>query len=155
MDALADPRFQARDWWRRHALKSFYGFSVMLDGVLLAVLTFNSRRPFNLTPADQDLLDRFVAQAALAIHNATLFQAAAAARRDVERALAQVKQLHGLLPICAYCKKIRNDRNYWEAIESYIGERSAATFSHGICPECRERVVGPEVERWRRSQPGL
>jgi hypothetical protein len=73
----------------------------------------------------------------------------------VERALAQVKQLHGLLPICAYRKKIRNDRNYWEAIESYIGERSAATFSHGICPECRERVVGPEVERWRRSQPGL
>jgi len=72
----------------------------------------------------------------------------------VEHALAQVKQLHGLLPICAYCKKIRNDRNYWEAIESYIGERSAATFSHGICPECRERVVGPELERWKQGRRG-
>ena len=72
-------------------------------------------------------------------------------RRD---ALAQVKQLHGMLPICAYCKKVRNDRNYWETIESYIGERSAATFSHGICPECRDKVVGPELERWKRSQQG-
>jgi hypothetical protein len=126
----------------------------MLEGVLLAVLTFNSRQPFDLSPADQDFLDSFVAQAALAIHNATLFETEAHARREVELALAQVKQLHGMLPICAYCKKVRNDRNYWETIESYIGERSAATFSHGICPECRDKVVGPELERWKRSQQG-
>ena len=153
-DVYSDTRFKALDWWRRHGLRSFYGLPVMLDGVLLAVLTFNSRRPFDLSPADQDLLDSFVAQAALAIHNATLFEAEARARREVELALAQVKQLHGMLPICAYCKKVRNDRNYWETIESYIGERSAATFSHGICPECRDKVVGPELERWKRSQQG-
>jgi GAF domain-containing protein len=150
----SDTRFKALDWWRRHGLKSFYGLPVMLEGVLLAVLTFNSRRAFDLSPADQDLLDSFVAQAALAIHNATLFEAEAHARREVELALAQVKQLHGMLPICAYCKKVRNDRNYWETIESYIGERSAATFSHGICPECRDKVVGPELERWKRNQQG-
>ena len=153
-DVYKDPRFKALDWWRRHGLKSFYGLPVMLEGVLLAVLTFNSRRPFDLSPADQDFLDSFVAQAALAIHNATLFETEAHARREVELALAQVKQLHGMLPICAYCKKVRNDRNYWETIESYIGERSAATFSHGICPECRDKVVGPELERWKRSQQG-
>ena len=153
-DVYGDSRFKALDWWRRHGLKSFYGAPVMLEGVLLAVLTFNSRRPFDLSPADQDLLDSFVAQAALAIHNATLFEAEAHARREVELALAQVKQLQGMLPICAYCKKIRNDANYWETIEGYIGERSAATFSHGICPECREKVVGPEMARWKRSQQG-
>jgi GAF domain-containing protein len=151
-DVTGDGRFQAHEWWKRHGLKSFYGMPVMFEGTLLAVLTFNSRQPFKIGAADQDLLDSFVAQAALALHNAALFEAEAAARRDVERALAQVKQLHGMLPICAYCKKIRNDRNYWETIESYIGERSAATFSHGICPDCRDRVVGPELERWKREQ---
>jgi len=153
-DVFTDSRFRAHDWWRRHGLKSFYGLPVMLEGVLLAVLTFNSRQPFELTPGDQDILDSFVAQAALAIHNATLFEDEARARREVELALAQVKQLQGMLPICAYCKKIRNDANYWETIEGYIGERSAATFSHGICPDCRDKVVGPEMERWKRSQQG-
>ena len=151
-DVAGDGRFQAREWWERHGLTSFYGLPVMFEGTLLAVLTFNSREPFRVGAADQDLLDSFVAQAALALHNAALFEAEAATRRDVERALAQVKQLHGMLPICAYCKKIRNDRNYWETIESYIGERSAATFSHGICPDCRDRVVRPELERWKREQ---
>jgi GAF domain-containing protein len=153
-DVFPDSRFRAHEWWRRHGLTSFYGLPVMLDGALLAVLTFNSRKPFDMTPANQDFLESFVAQAALALRNASLFEAEAAARCEVEHALAQVKQLHGLLPICAYCKKIRNDRNYWEAIESYIGERSAATFSHGICPECRERVVGPELERWKEGRRG-
>jgi GAF domain-containing protein len=100
-DVFTDSRFRAHDWWRRHGLKSFYGLPVMLEGVLLAVLTFNSRQPFELTPADQDILDSFVAQAALAIHNATLFEDEARARREVELALAQVKQLQGMLPICA------------------------------------------------------
>lgn len=58
----------------------------------------------------------------------------------LERALADVHQLQGLLPICMYCKKIRNDGNYWQQVESYIGEHSGATFSHGICPECVVRV---------------
>lgn len=64
------------------------------------------------------------------------------ARRDAELALSQVKELQGLLPICAYCKKIRDDRNYWQAIEDYVVERSRATFTHGICPECKAKVLG-------------
>ncbi|MBI2524365.1 MAG: hypothetical protein HYV93_00085 [Candidatus Rokubacteria bacterium] len=54
--------------------------------------------------------------------------------------------------LLAYCKKVRNDSNYWQTIEAYIGERSAATFSHGICPDCREKIVQPELERWRRER---
>lgn len=53
---------------------------------------------------------------------------------------AEIKQLQGFLPICSYCKKIRNDRNYWEQIESYISNHSNALFSHGICPECGDKV---------------
>ena len=53
-------------------------------------------------------------------------------------ALAQVKRLQGLLPICMYCKKIRNDDDYWQGVEDYLAEHSEADFSHGICPECWE-----------------
>jgi CheY-like chemotaxis protein len=66
--------------------------------------------------------------------------------RELECALAKVKQLQGLLPICAYCKKIRDDGNYWQQVESYISSHSEAQFSHGICPDCHERVVKPELE---------
>ena len=55
---------------------------------------------------------------------------------ELERTLAQVKQLQGLIPILAWCKKVRNDANYWQQVEDYIGEHSDARFSHGICPDC-------------------
>jgi len=58
----------------------------------------------------------------------------------LREALSQVKLLSGLLPICASCKKIRNDKGYWEQIELYIRDRSEADFSHSICPECAERL---------------
>jgi DNA-binding response OmpR family regulator len=67
--------------------------------------------------------------------------------RELEEALSRVKQLQGLLPICSYCKKIRNDRNYWQQVEGYISEHSGAQFSHAICPECYARYVQPELDR--------
>lgn len=66
---------------------------------------------------------------------------------ELEEALSSVKQLQGLLPICSYCKKIRDDRNYWEQVESYISRRSEAQFSHGICPDCYAQFVTPDIER--------
>jgi DNA-binding response OmpR family regulator len=62
--------------------------------------------------------------------------------RELEQTLAQVHQLRGLIPICAWCKKVRTDRDYWQQVEEYIGEHSEARFSHGICPECLERQHG-------------
>jgi len=67
--------------------------------------------------------------------------------RELELALAQVKQLRGLLPICCYCKKIRDDRNYWQQVEGYISEHSEVQFSHGVCPDCYEQVVKPELQK--------
>lgn len=60
--------------------------------------------------------------------------------RDLESALSHVKQLHGLLPICCYCKKIRDDGNYWHQVESYVASHADVRFSHGICPECSARL---------------
>ncbi len=59
--------------------------------------------------------------------------------QELERALAEVKQLGGLLPICAHCKKIRDDQGYWKQIEEYISKHSEAQFSHGVCPECMQK----------------
>ncbi len=58
----------------------------------------------------------------------------------LQDALAEVRTLSGLLPICASCKKIRDDQGYWNQIEDYISSRSKATFSHGICPECAKQL---------------
>jgi DNA-binding NtrC family response regulator len=55
---------------------------------------------------------------------------------ELRQALEQVTALRGLLPICAYCKKIRNDDGYWQQIEAYVSEHSLAEFSHGVCPNC-------------------
>jgi DNA-binding response OmpR family regulator len=71
----------------------------------------------------------------------------AARVRELEDALAQVRQLQGLLPICSYCKKIRDDNNYWQQVESYLGAHSGARFSHGICPDCWQNEVNAELAR--------
>jgi GAF domain-containing protein len=150
-DAFRDDRFIASDWWQRQGLSSYLGVPVILDGVLLAVLALNGREPFHLDPEAERLLESFGSQAALAIRNAALFADESIARQAAERALAEVKRLQGMLPICSYCKKIRNDENSWEQMESYISEHSHATFSHGICPDCRGTVVAHDLEQWRRN----
>jgi DNA-binding response OmpR family regulator len=67
--------------------------------------------------------------------------------QELEDALKRVKQLQGLLPICSYCKKIRNDRNYWEQVDAYVASHSEAQFSHGVCPDCYEIHLKPQLER--------
>jgi DNA-binding response OmpR family regulator len=67
--------------------------------------------------------------------------------KELSEALAQVKQLKGLLPICMFCKKIRNDENYWQKVEEYFGEHTGADFSHSICPECLEKHYSQYVKK--------
>jgi DNA-binding response OmpR family regulator len=66
------------------------------------------------------------------------------AQRIIEFA-ARVKQLESILPICGYCKKVRNDGKYWQDIEAYFGQRQGTQFSHSICPECYNRVMLPQL----------
>ena len=55
-----------------------------------------------------------------------------------------IRKLKGLLPICAWCKKVRNDQGYWQQVEKYVEENSEASFTHGICPECMEKIKQEE-----------
>ncbi len=64
------------------------------------------------------------------------------AMRDLKAALEQVEQLSGLLPICAKCKKIRDDKGYWNEVDFYLEKNSQAKFSHGMCPDCSDKLYG-------------
>jgi CheY-like chemotaxis protein len=72
--------------------------------------------------------------------------------RELEVAITRVKQLHGLLPICAYCKKIRDDKNYWQQVEEYVSAHTDAQFSHGICPQCYEQILAPQLRAMHEAR---
>lgn len=71
---------------------------------------------------------------------------------ELQEALAKVKTLSGLLPICASCKKIRDDKGYWNQIEGYIHDHSEAEFSHSICPDCARRLYPEIYEKMMREK---
>ncbi len=60
---------------------------------------------------------------------------------ELEAALGEVRALQGLLPICSYCKKVRNEANYWEQVDSYLTSHSSLELTHGICPVCMEKMM--------------
>jgi CheY-like chemotaxis protein len=73
--------------------------------------------------------------------------------QELERALARVRELEGILPICSYCKKIRAGDTDWKAVEAYLATYIDVRFSHGYCPECYEKRVRPELEKLKRDLP--
>ena len=72
--------------------------------------------------------------------------------RDLKAALAEVRTLQDILPICSYCRKIRDDSDYWHTVESYISRHTRSRFSHGICPGCMASVVEPELDEMDRDE---
>lgn len=81
----------------------------------------------------------------------SMIERLAAANGELQAALAEVRELRGMLPICSSCKRIHEGEGYWTQIESYIAAHSHAEFTHGICPECNERLYG----RFLRSAAGV
>ena len=120
---------------------------------LATLLAQVSRRQRELAHASAQLAHRadILEARNLELHNAkrqlvelndSLEMRVAERTRALEDAMSQLRQLRGLLPICMYCKKVRADKDYWQTVEAYISERTDATFSHSICPECVPRVIG-------------
>jgi len=75
------------------------------------------------------------------------FQGEQTLRENLDLTLKNVKELEGLLPVCAWCKKVRNDEGYWQELEAYLQPRTKAAFSHGICPECAARLRTENEQR--------
>jgi sigma-B regulation protein RsbU (phosphoserine phosphatase) len=65
----------------------------------------------------------------------------------------QVRQLQEFLPICGYCRKIRDDQNYWSQVEEYLGKEAGVNFSHGVCPDCYNRVLVPQLRELGGEAP--
>jgi AmiR/NasT family two-component response regulator len=74
--------------------------------------------------------------------------------RELQEALTTIKTLSGLLPICAWCKNVRDDSGYWMRVEQYVEAHSQATFSHSVCPDCASRYFGPEAASSENLAPG-
>jgi DNA-binding response OmpR family regulator len=101
-------------------------------------------------PFDRDELG---ARLQVGLRVLALQESLAAQVRELAEALARVRQLQGLLPICTYCKRVRDDGNYWQQVEHYLAAHSELQFSHGICPACFEREVEPQLRAARRENP--
>ncbi len=75
--------------------------------------------------------------------------------RVAERILkysTQIIHLESMLPICSYCKKVRDDNNYWQQVETYIGQKIGANLSHSVCPNCYQNIFLPQLEELKKSQ---
>jgi PAS domain S-box-containing protein len=127
--------------------RSIMNVPLLSKGKIIGGLLLRSLKPYAYTDKDVRLAERVGNQIAGAIANAQLFIERKRVGEERERlilqlqdALAEVKQLSGLLPICASCKKIRDDKGYWNQIEEYITVHSEAEFSHSICPDCMKKL---------------
>ncbi len=130
-DALKDARFADSALVTRAPHIRFYaGFPLSSpEGFALGTLCAIDRKPRQITPRQK------TAMLALARQVMALLELRRVSRRMAE-ALEKVKTLHGLLPICAWCKRIRDDKGYWSQVEAYVHEHTGADFTHGICPDC-------------------
>ena len=133
-DALKDMRFADSALVTRSPHIRFYaGFPLSSpEGFALGTLCAIDRKPRQLS-AEQK-----AAMQALARQVMALLELRRVSARMAE-VLDKVKTLHGLLPICAWCKRIRDDHGYWKQVEAYVHEHTGADFTHGICPECLEK----------------
>ena len=121
--------------------------SLISKDQVIGVLHFRSLTPNAYSEMDLRLAERVGNQVAGAVANAQLFTEVKRVEKEREKlilqlqdALAKVKTLRGLIPICSSCKKIRDDKGYWNQIEVFIRDHSEADFSHGICPDCVKKL---------------
>ena len=105
------------------------------NGGLTIFVILSIRR--SLHRAEVEIVERKRAEEALKISEEQLQKTNA----ELQNALDEVKTLNGMLPICSHCKKIRDDKGYWNQLEAFIIQRTDATFTHGICPDCAEKYL--------------
>jgi len=114
---------------------------ILLDALLMVILLIPVLYFFVYRPLDAEMneIDRLNCEKDITI-------------AELNTALGEIKTLRGIIPICASCKKIRDDKEHWNQIEIYIKEHSDAEFSHGICPECAEKLY-PEYNPYKKNKP--
>ena len=151
-DAVVDARFRGEPYFAGLTVCSLLALPIRVQGRLRGLLVLENRLYRGAFTAEGiELLEMLGEQVAISIENGMLYrsleQKVAERTRDLEErtreaeaALARVRKLEGILPICMGCKKIRDDQDQWSQLERYISQHSDASFSHGLCPECYGRM---------------
>ena len=131
----------------RAGIQSMVAAPLISKDEVIGICLLQSTKPNAYTEENLRLAERVGNQIAGAIANSQLFAERKRAQeerekliQELQKALAEVKTLGDLLPICASCKKIRDDKGYWNQIESYLLEHTDAKFSHSLCPDCMKKL---------------
>ena len=135
-----DPRLHPRNRCIHEGFLSVALIPIRADREIVGLLQLNDRKKDCFTLDMIHFFEGLSASIGLALMRRQLEDERERLIAELRKALSKVKLLSGLLPICSSCKKIRNDKGYWEQMETYISEHSAADFSHGICPECAKKL---------------
>jgi hypothetical protein len=133
--------------------RSCVAAALQSNGKGLGVLILADPRPSAFTGEHERIADEVAQQLAIAFQQARLReelrehadeleQRVEERTRELQKALESVKQLQGFLPICAWCKKVRDDKDYWHEVEHYVAAHTDAQFTHGICPNCLNKNIG-------------
>ncbi len=135
-DASQDTRFANNPLVLGDPHIRFYAGAPLVtpDGLSLGSVCVIDREPRHLSDAQKSALERL---AHLTMNNLELRRVSA----EFASATANLKTLSGMLPICAWCKEIRDDSGYWQSVEKYVSEHTNAEFSHGMCPTCQEKML--------------
>lgn len=155
VDAVHDANFPRAAAAARSGLSGAFAFPILIETAVVGVVECYSRRT---QPPDRQLLDllgdlgsqigQFLKRKEVELEREQVIG-------ELKEALRNIKTLKGLLPICASCKKVRDDRGYWDQIETYVSRHSEAEFSHGICPDCVRRLYPDLYPKLRESRPDL
>ena len=134
LQQLLDGKIRTYEMEKRYQHKQGHTIWVMLS---MSLARSAAGKPLYFIAQVRDISERKRTEAELE----QVRQSLAARVEELEAALAEVKTLQGILPICSYCKNIRDDKNYWMKVEDYITHHTEALFSHAICPKCYERLL--------------
>jgi len=124
-----------------------------LEGATVGIIGL-ANKPGDFNDEDAGIASVFGELAAIALRVSRQMDLLNERADSLESALSQVRTLHGLLPICSGCKKIRDDEGYWTKVESYISSRTDAQFSHGLCPECLKTLYPEYPMKKDKAPPG-
>jgi GAF domain-containing protein len=108
---------------------------LIIEGTTVGIMGL-ANKPGDFTDYDADMASAIAEFASIALHNSRTLDALRTTVGDLQKALAEVRTLRGIIPICAKCKKVRNDQGYWSQVDEYIRQHTDASFSHGLCPTC-------------------
>jgi GAF domain-containing protein len=151
-DAREDERFAANPLVTGNPHIRFYAGAPLVtdDGIALGTICVIDNIPRSLTPQQEQALTALGRQVIRQMEQRRTSRELSTTLEEKEEALKHVQKLQGLLPICAYCNRIRDDKNYWTEISEYFAVHSEMRFTHGICPTCypkaRENMGLPPKE---------